>query len=496
MKYFCSCIALILFGFVSAQNIAFDDAILKAKLVAASPANTTAKNLAGAYFKIDADGDGEISVVEALEVSALNLRSTGIHSLTSLDSFENLQTLDCGNNVLSNFNHIAQIDLSNLSSLVSLDCIDANVSSIVNTSAAPLLKFLRATGNDLPDWNLSDFPALETFACIGCDISTFNLPGDSTVKYLTIAGNHITTFNLSPNTALETISFEPYQPGALDFSIFPNLKSMNIWSNVTTGINLSGLTNFEEFYGNGGSLQMINTTGCTSLKKFTAWGNSLTSLDLQSNTNLEYLDVNDNWLQQLNLSNNPHLNFLECDGNNITTLDLSQNTKLTYLNVGDTEIATLDVRYQHELGIVDFRGCSYLQSVYLKNGVNNTVSLQNCPQLTYICADIGETPDILQKLSNAGMASVVVDDACELSVADAFTAEVSIYPNPVGEMLHIDFDGLSTVNSVVIYNLMGQIVFEQHNVPTSIDVSRLTTGQYILSLMSDQGALLRRFIKQ
>jgi len=49
-----------LFSFGQIVNI--PDANFKAKLLEASPSNTIAKDLAGNYFKIDANGNGEIEV--------------------------------------------------------------------------------------------------------------------------------------------------------------------------------------------------------------------------------------------------------------------------------------------------------------------------------------------------------------------------------------------------------------------------------------------------
>lgn len=61
--------------------------------------------------------------------------------------------------------------------------------------------------------------------------------------------------------------------------------------------------------------------------------------------------------------------------------------------------------------------------------------------------------------------------------------EVSIFPNPVKEMLKIKQNGYANVK---IYNLMGSLVFEQEiNNNTSINISALEAGNYIVTISSN-----------
>ena len=55
-------VALFFYGVGNAQIINFPDANFKAKLLIASPNTQIAKNLAGGYFKIDANNNAEIEV--------------------------------------------------------------------------------------------------------------------------------------------------------------------------------------------------------------------------------------------------------------------------------------------------------------------------------------------------------------------------------------------------------------------------------------------------
>ena len=64
----------------------------------------------------DKDGDGEISVVEASEVTRIFCKDEKISSLKGIEAFENLVKLTCS------FNNLCDLDISQLKKLAYLDC--------------------------------------------------------------------------------------------------------------------------------------------------------------------------------------------------------------------------------------------------------------------------------------------------------------------------------------------------------------------------------------
>jgi len=100
-KFYFLLLALGLFTSVNAQIVNIPDANFKAKLLAASPSNTIAKDLSGNYFKIDANNDGEIQLTEASNVISLQFvdESAGapdyvsIQNIIGISAFENLKYL-------------------------------------------------------------------------------------------------------------------------------------------------------------------------------------------------------------------------------------------------------------------------------------------------------------------------------------------------------------------------------------------------------------------
>ncbi len=75
-------------------------------------------------------------------------------------------------------------------------------------------------------------------------------------------------------------------------------------------------------------------------------------------------------------------------------------------------------------------------------------------------------------------------------------AYLTMYPNPVAEILNLKPKQSTEIFSVVIYNLLGQQVQTVINPNEFIDVSRLTTGSYIVKITTDKGILSSKFIKE
>ncbi|MDR0790062.1 MAG: leucine-rich repeat protein [Bacteroidales bacterium] len=69
-------------------------------------------------------------------------------------------------------------------------------------------------------------------------------------------------------------------------------------------------------------------------------------------------------------------------------------------------------------------------------------------------------------------------------------AEVSIYPNPVKDVLNIDC--VDKVESVEVFNLLGQKVYA--GIKTTIDVSNFTKGNYVVKVYTDKGVMTKKFV--
>ena len=83
-----------------------------------------------------------------------------------------------------------------------------------------------------------------------------------------------------------------------------------------------------------------------------------------------------------------------------------------------------------------------------------------------------------------------------LAAAEFETEKIKIYPNPAGDRINIEYGNGIEIQTLHIYNLVGQIVLSQSsNLHDAINVSSLQTGHYFIKLESAQGTATEKFIK-
>jgi len=70
--------------------------------------------------------------------------------------------------------------------------------------------------------------------------------------------------------------------------------------------------------------------------------------------------------------------------------------------------------------------------------------------------------------------------------------DISIYPNPVSEILYIQ--GLSNPTKISVYNMLGMLVLSK-TTSSEINVDNLQSGVYIVKITNEQKEMVTRFIK-
>jgi hypothetical protein len=101
-----------------------------------------------------------------------------------------------------------------------------------------------------------------------------------------------------------------------------------------------------------------------------------------------------------------------------------------------------------------------------------------------------EEADNLKKLVITGNdTNQAVYYNASLSVQNIQELQVSIYPNPVSDVLYFD----SEIEKVVFYDISGRKVLEQNQV-IAIDVSHLEKGTYILKIVAEQFIQTKKII--
>lgn len=74
-------------------------------------------------------------------------------------------------------------------------------------------------------------------------------------------------------------------------------------------------------------------------------------------------------------------------------------------------------------------------------------------------------------------------------------SKLTLYPNPVADQLYISSDN-QKVENIMIYSLSGAVVKNISSEVESIDVSNLTTGNYLVKVTTDQGSFTKKIIKK
>ena len=78
----------------------------------------------------------------------------------------------------------------------------------------------------------------------------------------------------------------------------------------------------------------------------------------------------------------------------------------------------------------------------------------------------------------------------------AFENEFVLYPNPASSTLSIQAKNQMTIQSVEVYNLIGQLVIAVPNATQIIDVTSLETGTYFIKVNTEKGNAVSKFVKE
>lgn len=259
---------------------------------------------------IDKDGElnQQIWLEDALEVTSLDLFTSGdnkISDLTGIEAFKNLKDLVAGNNALT------------------------SVSLGENTA----LEKLHLSVNQLKTIDLSANTELTVLSIGRNELEGIDLSANINLQYLSLKANQLQTLDVTNNTELvdlNAIVNELHSVVGLDKTT--KLKTLNLAWNLLEEINLN-LPTLEGLNIEQNLLKNLNIDGCTSLKYLLATVNQLQTINTETNEALVHLKVSYNQINSLSLSNNLNLEVLWASGNQLSSLDISQSPGLYDLRI-------------------------------------------------------------------------------------------------------------------------------------------------------------------
>lgn len=251
--------------------------------------------------------------------------------------------------------------------------------------------------------NISDlsgmefFASLKSFSCAGNQITSLApLQNMVSLQILSVANNQITSIDLSSGfTQLTDFDFSGNTVTSLNLSgcsalsyIDPMVTANLVYFNIH---NCASITTFNV---TSPGLAFIDFTGCIALNNLTIWDSQLTALDF-STLNCQWISLqNNNQLSSITLGNNPGLGSLSVMGSAITTLDLSGLSGL---------------------GSVWCSNNLQLQTVFAKNGANESFVFGNCPNVSFVCVDDFQIDLVQSHLNSASMFNTACSSYCSFT---------------------------------------------------------------------------------
>ena len=237
------------------------------------------------------------NVIKALDVSNnTKLEKLYCHSCRLLTS---LNIKNCGN--------LIALYLTSSSS----NCVSQSTITIYNSSLQSLIlggyaKWTKADISNnayLKAVDLSELPTLITLNCTdNAQLTSLNTNKCYAIKYVDCSSNILSALDLSTNRALQTLDCFANNLTALDLSNNVALQTINCYEN---------------------RLLNLDVNNCLSLNDLDCHSNQLPTLLISNCSELKSLKCYDNQLNELNVTNNQKLTFINCCNNNIENMDIS-----------------------------------------------------------------------------------------------------------------------------------------------------------------------------
>lgn len=363
-----------------------------------------------------------------------------------------------------------------------INCSGRHISSLIGIEAFPKLKFLYCNENSVANLDLSKNTDLLELECNNNSMYILNVTANKALKKLSCFSNQLSTLDLSKNTALQVLNCNANQLSNLDLSNNIALENLDCESNQISNIDVSNSV-------------LLRYLDCR--------GNELVHLDLSNNIALIDLNLSENAIKSLDVSKNIVLDNLTCYNNQLTTLDVSRNLILTSLNCGFNQLASLDISKNTVLKSLSVPR-NKLTDLNLKNGNNLAMrknSNGNYGMLAFDnpflrCLQVDNVANANALTANADWAKDIpatYSENCTLSVSDIGKKEITVFPNPVKDVLNFS----ETVDDVMMTDMAGKVVKQIPTNCKSADISLFSKGIYNIRATAKSGKTINfKIIKQ
>lgn len=454
---------------------------------------------------VNTNGDDEIQLTEAEAESSLDVSGKNIASLTGIEAFVNLTSLDCSDNNLSVLNLSENTQLSEIfaanndietlvlpaSPLISLNVQNNSLGSL-STAGIPNLENLDVSGNDLTSLDVSSNLTLFTL-----DVRNNNL------AYLNVQNGHndqMHTFEATGNPNLECVQVDDAESSNSEWSnkvdtgvVFStdcsgssgdvvfipdlNLKAALV-GNASVNINGDAEIQVTEAAAFTGQINLIGSgiSNMTGIEAFTALtdlrvhNNNLTSLNVSANTQLKELHFQGNNITSIDLSNNTLLVKVRGQNNALSSLDVSALGALRYLEVQNNALTALNVQNgnNHNMYKFDANGNPDLGCVQVDNVVNAQASWSGYVGSGVVFSlDCGGGTEPVVYIPDANFKALLLADAGINTNGDD---EIQVAEAQAENDLHLASAGISDLTGVEAFVNLDYLDVSGNNL-TNLDLS-------------------------
>jgi len=328
---------------------------------------------------VDSNGDSLISYAEAEAVSYyLVLYSSNISSVTGIEAFVNLDSLNCVKNLLTSLdvsentaltylncrnNQLTSLDVSNNTALSYLYCGENQLISL-DVSNCTALTYLSCGWNELTSLNASNCTALTELICHANQLTSLDVSNNTALTELFCHANQLTSLDVSNNTALRCFCCSDNQLSSLDVSNNTALNHFDCGYNLLTSLNIS---NNVAISSNGCWVNALNIDGMPSLYEVCVWETfSLGSVEVDATespnvyftTECSSTGIEETNLSELTIYPNPTKDILTIETDNLDPYSI----KITTLNGQQILIGMMEGTH-HQLDLSTFQKGVYFITI-------------------------------------------------------------------------------------------------------------------------------------
>lgn len=498
----------------------------------------------------------QLTSLDVSQNTALTNLNCFDNQLTSLDLTQNtnLLGLRCNNNLLNSINltqnnvlylldcygnQLSTLDVTQNTDLGSLDCSNNQLTSLDITQNSALT-WLWCHNNQLTSIDLTQNPSLDWGIVSGNLLTSLNVTQNTDLTSLNCSNNQLNSLNLTQNNILNNLFCDSNELNCLNIK---NGNNQNIYGGFFTALGNPNLTCIEVDDEASSATYLTNidpqtsfSTSCNNNCSFPCSVSSNYSIMNNGNGNYSFTNTSTGNFNQshwafgdgtTSTSTNPNHTFT-ANGTFVVVLSINDSTSgpscFDYF-IDTIEVTAIASPLQCTSGFVMYSDTSTGDITVVNSSTGNNLtylwdfgdgdtSTLQFPNHTY--ATVGPFYLCLTVDDGAGCTDMYCDSIGENGVIFKQTGfsinviaplvitgldnnldsshEVQIYPNPVSNQLSIETK--LEINRIIIIDVASKVIMTAKQNTKAVNVADLSDGVYFIQLITNQGTVTKKFVKQ